>query len=37
MKLLSPTKRVKDLLRISRVDTIFDVQEDEAHAVGSFG
>jgi len=36
MKLLSPTKRVKDLLRISKVNTIFDVHEDEAHAVGSF-
>ena len=36
MKLLSPTKRVKDLLRISTVNTIFDVHEDEAHAVQSF-
>jgi len=36
MKLLSPTMRVQDLLRISRVTTIFDVHEDEAHAVRSF-
>jgi anti-sigma B factor antagonist len=36
MKLLNPTPRVKDLLRITTVNTIFDVHEDEAHAVRSF-
>ena len=36
LKLLNPTKRVKDLLRFSRVNTIFEVYEDEAHAVESF-
>jgi anti-sigma B factor antagonist len=36
MKLLNPTKRVKDLLRMTNLDTIFDVHEDEANAVRSF-
>jgi anti-sigma B factor antagonist len=36
MKLLNPTKRVQDLLRISTVNTVFDVHEDEEHAVQSF-
>jgi len=36
MKLLNPTKRVKDLLRMTHLDTIFDVHEDEANAVRSF-
>ncbi len=36
MKLLSLTKRVKDLLQITKLYTVFDVHEDEAHAVQSF-
>ncbi|MGA2715645.1 MAG: STAS domain-containing protein [Bryobacteraceae bacterium] len=36
MKLLSLTKRVKDLLQITKLYTVFDVHEDEAHAVRSF-
>jgi anti-sigma B factor antagonist len=36
MKLLNPTKRVKDLLRMTNLNTIFDVHEDEASAVRSF-
>ena len=35
-KLLSLTKRVKDLLQITKLYTVFDVHEDEAHAVKSF-
>jgi anti-sigma B factor antagonist len=37
MKLLNPTKRVKDLLRMTNLNTVFDVHEDEASAVRSFG
>jgi anti-sigma B factor antagonist len=36
MKLLNLTKRVKDLLQITKLYTVFDVYEDEAHAVQSF-
>jgi anti-sigma B factor antagonist len=36
MKLLNLTKRVKDLLQITKLYTVFDVYEDEAHAVRSF-
>src|SRR5579863_7085751 len=36
MKLLNPTPRVRDLLRITTVNTIFDVHEDEAQALQSF-
>jgi len=36
MKLLNPTARVKDLLRITTLNTIFDIHEDEASAVRSF-
>jgi anti-sigma B factor antagonist len=36
MKLLSPATRVRELLRITAVNTIFDVHEDEAQAVRSF-
>jgi len=36
MKLLNPTPRVRDLLRITTVNTIFDVHEDEAQALRSF-
>jgi len=36
MKLLNPSNRVKDLLRMTNLNTIFDVHEDEANAVLSF-
>ena len=36
LKLLSLTHRVKDLLQITKLYTVFDVHEDEAHAVRSF-
>src|SRR6476619_3080762 len=33
LKLLGLTNRIKDLLQITKLYTIFDVHEDEAHAV----
>ncbi len=36
LKLLSLTKRVKDLLQITKLYTVFDVHESEASAVRSF-
>lgn len=36
MKLLSLTKKVKDLLQITKLYTVFDVSDDEAGAVASF-
>ncbi len=36
LKLLNLTKRVKDLLQITKLYTVFDVHEDEASAVRSF-
>jgi anti-sigma B factor antagonist len=36
LKLLGLTRRVKDLLQITKLYTVFDVHEDEAHAVRSF-
>jgi anti-sigma B factor antagonist len=36
VKLLGLTKRVKDLLQITKLYTVFDVHEDEAHALKSF-
>lgn len=37
LKLLNLTKRVHDLLQITKLYTDFDVKEDEAAAVKSFG
>jgi anti-sigma B factor antagonist len=37
MKLLNPTGRVKDLLRMTNLGTVFEVHEDAAQAVRSFG
>lgn len=37
LKLLNLTKRVKDLLQITKLYTVFDVYDDEAAAVRSFG
>lgn len=36
LKLLSLTKRVQDLLQITKLYTVFDVHEEEAHAIRSF-
>ena len=36
MKLLDPTRGVKDLLRMTKLSTVFEVHEDAAHAVRSF-
>ena len=36
LKLLSLTKRVKDLLQITKLYTVFEVHDDEASAVRSF-
>src|ERR1700693_546760 len=36
LKLVGLTKRVKDLLQITKLYTVFDIHEDEAHAVRSF-
>ena len=37
LKLLNLTKRVQDLLQITKLYTVFDVHENEAHAIASFG
>ena len=36
VKLLGLSKRVKDILLITKLYTVFEVHEDEAHAVQSF-
>jgi len=36
LKLLGLTNRIKDLLQITKLYTVFDVHDDEAHAVRSF-
>ena len=36
LKLLNLTKKVHDLLQITKLYTVFDVKDDEATAVGSF-
>jgi len=36
MKLLDPTKRVRHLLQMTNLNTVFDMHEDEANAVRSF-
>ena len=36
LKLLNLTKRVKDLLQITKLYTIFDIYDNEAHALRSF-
>jgi anti-sigma B factor antagonist len=37
LKLLKPAQRVKDILRITKLHTMFEVYDDEAAAVASFG
>jgi anti-sigma B factor antagonist len=36
IKLLKPTLQVLDLLKITKMDSVFDIQEDEAAAIQSF-
>jgi len=36
LKLLQLTKKVKDLLQITKLYTVFDVEDDEATAIASF-
>ena len=36
VKLLSLTKKVKDVLQLTKLYTVFDIYDDEASAVGSF-
>ena len=36
MKLLQLTKKVKDVLAITKLLTVFDVKDDEAAAIGAF-
>ena len=36
LKLLSPSPRVTDLLKISHLDGLFDIRDDESSALGSF-
>ena len=36
LKLLNLTKRIQDLLQITKLYTVFEVFDDEAAAVGSF-
>ena len=37
LKLLKLTKKVHDLLQITKLYTVFDVHDDEAEAISSFG
>jgi anti-sigma B factor antagonist len=36
LKLLRPNPQVLNLLKMSKLDTVFDISEDEATAVASF-
>ena len=36
LKLLNLTKKVQDLLQITKLYTVFDVKDDETSAVGAF-
>ncbi len=35
-KLLNPTKRIHDLLQVTKLDTVLDIKDDEARAIASF-
>ena len=37
LKLLKLTKKVHDLLQITKLYTVFDIRDDEAKAISSFG
>ena len=36
VKLLNLTKKVKDVLQVTKLYTVFDIYDDEAHAIGSY-
>jgi len=36
LKLINPVKQVEDLLRMTKLYTVFDIKEDEAAAINSF-
>jgi len=36
LKLLNLTKKVHDLLQITKLYTVFDIHDDEAHAISAF-
>ena len=36
LKLLNLTKKVHDLLQITKLYTVFDIRDDEAHAIAAF-
>ena len=36
LKLLNLTRKVRDLLQITKLYTVFDVQDDEVHAIAAF-
>jgi anti-sigma B factor antagonist len=36
LKLVNPSKRIRDLLQITKLYSLFDLKDDEATAVGSF-
>ena len=36
LKLLSPTKNVQDVMQKTRLNTVLDIKDDEAAALGSF-
>jgi anti-sigma B factor antagonist len=36
VKLLNLTKKVKDVLQLTKLYTVFDIYEDEASAIASF-
>ncbi len=36
LKLLNLTKKVHDLLRMTKLDTLFDIKDDEATAIAAF-
>ena len=36
VKLLNLTKKVKDVLQLTKLYTVFDIYDDEASAIGSF-
>ena len=37
MKLLRLTRKIQDLLQITKLYTVFDVRDDEAEAIAAFG
>jgi anti-sigma B factor antagonist len=37
LKLLNPTKKVQDVMRFTKLNAVFDILDDEAAAIRSFG